>query len=66
MVKYTNQTIDHLPIRYNMYRNKLTIPFTAVTLNIELEKIKVMYIFNIFRKSFLFMYSNLIMYLDLS
>lgn len=49
MSKCTNQSIDHLPIRYAMYRNKLIIPFAVLTLNMELEENKVLYIFNIFR-----------------
>ncbi|XP_025196262.1 uncharacterized protein LOC112595324 [Melanaphis sacchari] len=40
MLKCTNQSIDHLPIRYAMYRNRLIIPFAALTLNMELEEHK--------------------------
>ncbi|CAI6358458.1 unnamed protein product [Macrosiphum euphorbiae] len=40
MLKFTNQSIDHLPIRYAMYRNKLIIPFAVLTLSIELEENK--------------------------
>ncbi|XP_022181551.1 uncharacterized protein LOC111041557 isoform X2 [Myzus persicae] len=40
MLKCTNQSIDHLPIRHAMYRNKLIIPFAALTLNMELEEDK--------------------------
>ncbi|XP_026821278.1 uncharacterized protein LOC113559734 isoform X2 [Rhopalosiphum maidis] len=40
MLKCTNQSIDHLPIRYAMYRYKLVIPFAALTLNMELEENK--------------------------
>uniref|UniRef100_A0A2S2PB17 Uncharacterized protein n=1 Tax=Schizaphis graminum TaxID=13262 RepID=A0A2S2PB17_SCHGA len=40
MLKCTNQSIDHLPIRYAMYRYKLSIPFAALTLNMELEENK--------------------------
>lgn len=43
MLKCTNQSIDHLPIRYAMYRYKLIIPFAALTLNMELEENKVLY-----------------------
>lgn len=50
MLKCTNQSIDHLPLRYAMYRHKLIIPFAALTLNMELEENKVLYIFSIFRK----------------
>lgn len=44
-MKYINQAIDHLPIRYSMYRNKLDISFATLTLNLELEEHKVQYIF---------------------
>ncbi|KAE9529253.1 hypothetical protein AGLY_011929 [Aphis glycines] len=40
MLKCSNQSIDHLPIRYAMYRHKLCIPFAGLTLNMELEENK--------------------------
>jgi len=35
------KSVNHLPLRYNMYRNKVNIPFAAQTLNMELEQNKV-------------------------
>lgn len=41
--KYMHQSIDHLPLRYAMYRNTLNISFAAITLNLELEENEVQY-----------------------
>lgn len=40
-MKYIQKCMNHLPLRYSMYRTKLNIPFAALTLNNELEENKV-------------------------
>lgn len=43
-MKYIQQSMNHLPLRHAMYHSKLNISFAAITLNMELEENKVMYI----------------------
>lgn len=40
-LKYIQKCVNHLPLRYSMYRSKLNVPFTALTLTMELEENKV-------------------------
>lgn len=47
-MKYIHQTMNHLPLRYAMYHNKLNVSFAALTLNMELEENKVLYIYHLF------------------
>lgn len=47
-MKYIHQTMNHLPLRYAMYQNKLNVSFAALTLNMELEENEVLYISDLF------------------
>jgi len=40
-MKFAQQSMNHLSLRHNIYRNRVNIPFAALTLNMELEQNKV-------------------------